>query len=180
MELNAVCSVAPRRAFEDGGGMKRKMLRGELVLSTWEDLTLTTHRVWQLTRKSGGTVELTTFSLEDVSWVRFGRSHLPTLLWLAAAAALGGVAVLDHDQIITYGLFAGSLLLMVLYATTRRLVVVVAANGREVAAQSDGDTAHVEGAMQFIDELERRKMVVRVAKETASVSSSGWRAVEGR
>jgi len=160
--------------------MKRKMLRGELVLATWEDLTLTTHRVWQLTQGSGGAMELTSFAVDDVQWVRFGRSHLPPLLWLAAIAALAGVGVLDYDQMLTYGLFALSLLLMVLYATTRRLVVVVAGNGREISAQSDADTTGVESAMQFIEELERRKTVVRVAKETAGVSSSSWRVTETR
>ncbi len=157
--------------------MKRKMFRGEIVLSTWEDLTLTTHRVWQLTRKSGGAIELISFAVEDVAWIRFGRSHVPTLLWLAAVAALGGVGVLDYDQIMTYGLFAVSLLLMVLYATTRRLLVVVAADGREISAQSDGDATNVETAVQFIDELERRKTAVRSARD-AGVSSSSWRVAE--
>ena len=151
--------------------MKRKMFEGELVLATWEDLTLTTHRVWQLTQGSGA-IELTSFAVDDIQWVRFGRSHLPPFLWLAAVAALAGVGVLDYDQMLTYGLFALSLLLMVLYATTRRLVVVVAGNGREISAHSDADTTGIESAMQFIEELERRKSAVRVDKEIAGLSSS--------
>jgi len=51
--------------------MKRKMFEGELVLATWEDLTLTTHRVWQLTQGSGA-IELSSFAVDEIQCVRFG------------------------------------------------------------------------------------------------------------
>ncbi len=141
--------------------MSRKLLRGELVIARWMDLTLTTHRVWQYS-EDGGSVELTSFSLDDIEWARVGRSHAPWLLWSAAAVALVAVLSIETDRVLTYGLVVLAGLLAFLYATTRRLVILIGAKGREIVATADDD-ANEESALDFVHQLESRKLTRKQA-----------------
>ena len=73
--------------------MNRKMLRGEYPVATWMDVTLTTHRIWQVIRE-GSSSAMVSFPIDAVQWVRLGRSHLPCLLWCAFLVAVLWVPVI--------------------------------------------------------------------------------------
>jgi hypothetical protein len=138
--------------------MNRKLLRGEHVVSTWRDITLTSHRVWQSARE-GSPAALTSIPVDAVQWVRLGRHHLPWLLWLAAVTAVLGIAALEYDRTITYGLFGVALLLMLLYGTSRRLVLEIGAGTGTIVVQVVGEGASVDAAVEFLYQVEDRRLV---------------------
>ncbi|MDC0718574.1 hypothetical protein [Nannocystis bainbridge] len=138
--------------------MNRKLLRGEHVVSTWRDITLTSHRVWQSARE-GSSAALTSIPVAAVQWVRLGRHHLPWLLWLAAVTAVLGIAALEYDRTITYGLFGVALLLMLLYGTSRRLVLEIGAGTGTIVVQVVGEGASVDAAVEFLYQVEDRRLV---------------------
>lgn len=135
--------------------MSRKLLRGELVVARWMNLTLTTHRVWQYRQDAGG-VELTTFGLEDIEWARVGRSLSPWLLWTAAGTAVAAVVLFESSPWLVYSMVAMSVLLAVLYITQRQLEVRIGAKGREIVAAAAEDASE-ESALEFIHMLESHK-----------------------
>ena len=155
--------------------MNRKLLRGEYPVATWMDVTLTTHRVWQVIRQ-GSSAAMVSFPVDAVQWVKLGRSHLPYLLWLALLVAVLGVVALEHDRTITYWLFGVVLLLLLLYATSRRLVLAIGAGEGEIVVQVAGEGASVDAALEFIHQVEVRRLAsVPVAPERpAATSSSTW------
>ena len=155
--------------------MNRKLLRGEYPVATWMDVTLTTHRVWQVIR-DGSSAAIISFPVDAVQWTKLGRSHLPYLLWLALLVAVLGIVALEHDRTVTYWLFGVVLLLLLLYATSRRLFVSIGAGEGEIVVQVAGEGASVDAALEFIHQVEVRRLAsVPVAPERpASTSSSGW------
>ncbi len=130
--------------------MNRKLLRSEHLIATWQDITLTTHRIWQVARE-GSSASMMSIPVDAVQWVRLGRHHLPWLLWLAAVTAVLGIVALEHDRNITYGLFGVALLLMLLYGTSRRLVLEIGAGeGNIVVLPSVSTTAGQFANVQFV------------------------------
>ncbi len=163
--------------------MNRKLLRGEYPVATWMDVTLTTHRVWQVIRQ-GSSSAMVSFPVDSVQWARLGRSHLPYLLWMALLVAVLGVVALEHDRTVTYWLFGVVLLLLLLYGTSRRLIVSIGAGAGEIVVQVVGEGASVEAALEFIHQVEARRLAGPVAAErpptspvggaTSSTSNSAW------
>lgn len=155
--------------------MNRKMLRGEYPVATWMDVTLTTHRVWQVVRQ-GSSSAMVSFPVEAVQWVRLGRSHLPYLLWCAFLVAVLGIVALEHDRNVTYGLFGVVMLLLLLYGTSRRLVLTIGAGSGEIVAQVAGEGASVEAALDFIHHVETRRLANAPPppERPAASSSSTW------
>ena len=157
--------------------MNRKLLRGEYPVATWMGVTLTTHRIWQVVRE-GSTSAMVSFPVESVQWTRLGRSHLPYLLWLALTVAVLGVVALEHDRTVTYWLFGVVLLLLLLYATSRRLMLSVGAGHGEIIVQVAGEGASVEAALEFIHQVETRRLATTAPERPtvtgASGSSSTW------
>lgn len=137
--------------------MNRKLLRGEYPLATWMGVTLTTHRVWQVVRE-GSTASMVSFPVDAVQWAKLGRNHLPYLLWLALLVAILGIVALEHDRTVTYWLFGVVLLLLLLYATSRRLVVSIGAGHGEIVVQVAGEGSSVEAALEFIHHVEARRL----------------------
>lgn len=160
--------------------MNRKLLRGEQLICTWRDITLTTHRVWQIARE-GSSAALTSLPVEALQWVRLGRNHLPWLLWLAALTAVLGIVALEYDRYITYGLFGVALLLMLLYGTTRRLVLEIGAGTGTIIVQVVGEGASFDTALEFLYQVEGRRLAHIVAAEArGGASSSGpWPGANG-
>ena len=153
--------------------MNRKLLRGEHLISTWRDITLTSHRVWQVVRE-GSTAALTSIPVDAVQWVRLGRHHLPWLLWLAAVTAVLGFVALEYDRNITYGLFGVALLLMLLYGTTRRLVLEVGSGAATIIVQVVGDAASFDTALEFLYQVEARRLAhTPAADHRSGASASG-------
>lgn len=155
--------------------MNRKMLRGEYPVATWMDVTLTTHRVWQVVRQ-GSSSAMISFPVDSVQWVRLGRSHLPYLLWCAFLVAVLGIVALEHDRNVTYGLFGVVMLLLLLYGTSRRLVLTIGAGAGEILAQVAGEGASVEAALEFIHHVESRRLAHAPPppERPAASSSSTW------
>ncbi len=155
--------------------MNRKLLRGEYPVATWMDVTLTTHRVWQVVRQ-GSSSAMVSFPVEAVQWVRLGRSHLPYLLWCAFLVAVLGIVALEHDRNVTYGLFGVVMLLLLLYGTSRRLVLTIGAGSGEIVAQVAGEGASVEAALDFIHHVETRRLANAPPppERPAASSSSTW------
>lgn len=157
--------------------MNRKLLRGEYPVATWMGVTLTTHRIWQVVRE-GSTSAMVSFPVESVQWARLGRSHLPYLLWMALIVAVLGVVALEHDRTVTYWLFGVVLLLLLLYATSRRLMLSIGAGHGEIVVQVAGEGASVEAALEFIHQVETRRLATaapeRATATSASGSSSAW------
>ena len=155
--------------------MNRKLLRGEYPVATWMDVTLTTHRIWQVIRE-GSASSIVSFPVEAVQWAKLGRSHLPYLLWLALLVALLGIVALEHDRTVTYWLFGVVLLLLLLYATSRRLILSIGSGDAEIVVQVAGEGASVDAALEFIHQVEVRRLAsVPVAPERpAATSSSTW------
>lgn len=155
--------------------MNRKLLRGEYPVATWMDVTLTTHRVWQVVRQ-GSSSSMISFPVEAVQWVRLGRSHLPYLLWCAFLVAVLGIVALEHDRNVTYGLFGVVMLLLLLYGTSRRLVLTIGAGSGEIVAQVAGEGASVEAALEFIHHVETRRLANAPPppERPAASSSSTW------
>lgn len=160
--------------------MNRKLLRGEHLISTWRDITLTSHRVWQIARE-GSSASLTSLPVEAVQWVRLGRHHLPWLLWLAALTAVLGIVALEYDRTITYGLFGVALLLMLLYGTSRRLVLEIGAGGGTILVQVVGEGASFDAALDFLYQVEGRRLAhIGPAEARAGASASGpWSGAGG-
>ena len=155
--------------------MNRKMLRGEYPVATWMDVTLTTHRIWQVVRQ-GSSSAMISFPVDSVQWVRLGRSHLPYLLWCAFLVAVLGIVALEHDRNVTYGLFGVVMLLLLLYGTSRRLVLTIGAGAGEILAQVAGEGASVEAALEFIHHVESRRLAHAPPppERPAASSSSTW------
>lgn len=149
--------------------MNRKLLRNEHLVATWQDITLTSHRVWQIVRE-GSSASMVSFPVEAVQWVRLGRHHLPWLLWLAATSAVLGIVALEHDRNVTYGLFGVTLLLMLLYGTSRRLVLEIGAGAGNIVVQVIGEGATFEGALDFLYQVESRRLAHAPADRHASTS----------
>lgn len=158
--------------------MTRKLLRGEIPINTWMGVTLTTHRVWQLVRQ-GQATSMVSIPLDAVQWIKLGRNHLPLLLWMALFVAILGVVALEHDRTVTYWLFGVVVLLLLLYATSRRLIVSIGAGSGEILVQVDGEAASVEAALEFIQQVELQRFTgapsnpERPATGSAA-SSSTW------
>ena len=55
--------------------MTRKLLRGEIPITAWMGVTLTTHRVWQIVRQ-GQATSMVSIPLDAVQWIKLGRNHL--------------------------------------------------------------------------------------------------------
>lgn len=153
--------------------MNRKLLRGEQLISTWQDITLTTHRVWQAARE-GSSALLLSLPIDAVQWVRLGRHHLPLLLWLAVASVVLGIAALEHDRNVTYGLFGVGLLLLLLYGTSRRLVLEIGAGEGRVLVQVVGDGASFESALDFLHLVEARRHAELAQSERHPSTSDVW------
>jgi hypothetical protein len=159
---------------------RNKYLRGENPVATWMDITLTTHRVWQVSRQ-GSSAAMISFPLDAVQWVKLDRRHMPYLLWFALLVAVGGIVALEHDRTITYWLFGVVLLLMLLYGTSRRLVVSIGAGSEELVVQVPGEAASVESALDFLFLVETRRLAHAAPTPTpvpperpAASSSSTW------
>lgn len=155
---------------------RNKYLRGENPVATWMDITLTTHRVWQITHQ-GSSAAMVSFPLDAVQWVKLDRRHMPYLLWFALLVAVGGIVALEHDRTITYWLFGVVLLLMLLYGTSRRLVVSIGAGSEELVVQVPGEAASVESALDFLFLVESRRLAhAPPAQErpAAASSSATW------
>lgn len=153
---------------------RNKYLRGEHPVATWNDITLTTHRIWQVMRQ-GSASAMVSFPLDAVQWVKLDRRHLPYLLWLALLTALGGIVALEHDRTVTYWLFGVVVLLMLLYATSRRLVVSIGAGTEEIVVQVEGQG--VESALDFLHMVESRRLAhapPAPERPPASSSSATW------
>lgn len=158
--------------------MNRKLLRGEYPVATWMGVTLTTYRLWQVVRE-GSTSSMVSFPVDAVQWTKLGRNHLPYLLWIALLVAVLGIVALEHDRTVTYWLFGVVLLLLLLYATSRRLVVSIGAGHGEIVVQVAGEGASVEAALEFIHQVETRRLAPPPpASERPSTgpasSSSAW------
>ena len=151
--------------------MNRKLLRGEQLISTWQDITLTTHRVWQVARE-GSSALLLSIPIDAVQWVRLGRHHLPLLLWLAAASSVLGIVALEHDRNVTYGLFGVALLLMLLYGTSRGLVLEIGAGEGKLFVQVVGEGASFESALEFVYLVENRRHAELMAGSDRHASTS--------
>lgn len=151
--------------------MNRKLLRGEHLISTWRDITLTSHRVWQVARE-GSSAALTSIPVDAVQWVRLGRHHLPWLLWLAAVTAVLGIGALEYDRTITYGLFGVALLLMLLYGTTRRLVLEIGAGTGKILVQVVGEGASFDAALEFLYQVEGRRLAQASSADGRSGASA--------
>ncbi len=158
--------------------MTRKLLRGEIPITSWMGVTLTTHRVWQVVRQ-GQATSMVSIPLDAVQWIKLGRNHLPFLLWMALLVALLGIVALEHDRTVTYWLFGVVLLLLLLYGTSRRLIVSIGAGSGEILVQVAGETASVEAALDFIQQVELQRFTSapqapeRPPTGSAS-SSSSW------
>ena len=150
--------------------MNRKLLRGEYPVATWMDVTLTTHRVWQVVR-DGSASAMVSFPVEAVQWTKLGRSHLPYLLWMALLIALLGIVALEHDRTVTYWLFGVVLLLLLLYATSRRLILSIGAGHGEIVVHVAGEGASVEAALEFIHQVETRRLATPGAPERQSATT---------
>jgi hypothetical protein len=155
--------------------MTRKLLRGEIPVATWMGVTLTTHRVWQIVRQ-GSTAAMISFPVDAVQWTKLGRNHLPFLLWMALLVALLGIVALEHDRTVTYWLFGVVLLLLLLYGTSRRLILSIGAGSGEILVQVAGEGASVEAALEFIQQVETRRLasVAPPPERPAASSSSTW------
>ena len=155
--------------------MTRKLLRGEIPITSWMGVTLTTHRVWQVVQQ-GQSTAMISIPLDALQWSKLGRSHLPYLLWLALLVALLGVVALEHDRTVTYWLFGVVLLLLLLYGTSRRLVLSLGAGSGEILVQVSGESASVESALDFIQqvELQRFTSTTTAPERPAAISSSAW------
>ncbi len=155
--------------------MNRKLLRGEYPVATWMGVTLTTHRIWQVVRE-GSTSAMVSFPVDALQWAKLGRNHLPYLLWVALLVLLLGIVALEHDRTVTYWLFGVVLLLLLLYATSRRLMVSIGAGHGEIVVQVAGEGASVEAALEFIHQVETRRLLFAAAPErpAAGTSSSTW------
>jgi len=151
--------------------MNRKLLRGEYPVATWMDVTLTTHRIWQVVR-DGSSSAMVSFPVEAVQWTKLGRSHLPYLLWIALLVALLGIVALEHDRTVTYWLFGVVLLLLLLYATSRRLILSIGAGHGEILVHVVGEGASVEAALEFIHQVETRRLATPGTPERQSPSTS--------
>lgn len=151
--------------------MNRKLLRGESLVSTWQDITLTTHRIWQVARE-GSSASLVSIPVDAVQWTRLGRHHLPWLLWLAAVSAVLGIIALEHDRNITYGLFGVALLLMLLYSTSRRLVLEIGAGRGTILVQVVGEGASFDSALDFLYQVESRRSHSTSGDRAASTSGA--------
>jgi len=151
--------------------MNRKLLRGEYPVATWMDVTLTTHRIWQVVR-DGSSSAMVSFPVEAVQWTKLGRSHLPYLLWIALLVALLGIVALEHDRTVTYWLFGVVLLLLLLYATSRRLILSIGAGHGEILVHVVGEGASVEAALEFIHQVETRRLATPGTPERPSASTS--------
>jgi hypothetical protein len=151
--------------------MNRKLLRGEHLISTWRDITLTSHRVWQIARE-GSSAALTSMPIDAVQWVRLGRHHLPWLLWLAAVTAVLGIAALEYDRTITYGLFGVALLLMLLYGTSRRLVLEIGSGSGTIVVQVVGEGASFDAALEFLYQVEGRRLAHASGADARSGASA--------
>ena len=158
--------------------MTRKLLRGEIPITSWMGVTLTTHRVWQVVRQ-GQATSMVSIPLDAVQWIKLGRNHLPFLLWMALLVALLGIVALEHDRTVTYWLVGVVLLLLLLYGTSRRLIVSIGAGSGEILVQVAGETASVEAALDFIQQVELQRFTSapqapeRPPTGSAS-SSSSW------
>lgn len=152
--------------------MNRKLLRSEHLIATWQDITLTSHRVWQVARE-GSSASMVSIPVDAVQWVRLGRHHLPWLLWLAAATAVLGIVALEHDRNITYGLFGVALLLMLLYGTSRRLVLEIGAGAGTILVQVVGEGASFDSALDFLYQVESRRLAHLAAGADRHASTSG-------
>lgn len=150
--------------------MTRKLLRGEQLISTWQDITLTTHRLWQITREGS----LTSFAIDAVQWVKLGRHHLPWLLWLAAVTAVLGIVALEHDRNITYGLFGVALLLMLLYGTSRKVVLEIGAGGGKILVQVVGEGGNFDAALDFLYHVELRRLTQSASEPRPAAASGSW------
>ena len=158
--------------------MTRKLLRGEIPINTWMGVTLTTHRVWQTVRQ-GQATSMVSIPLDAVQWIKLGRNHLPLLLWMALFVAILGVVALEHDRTVTYWLFGVVLLLLLLYATSRRLIVSIGAGSGEILVQVDGEAASVEAALDFIQQVELQRFTSAPSNPErpatgSATSSSTW------
>lgn len=158
--------------------MTRKLLRGEIPINTWMGVTLTTHRVWQTVRQ-GQATSMVSIPLDAVQWIKLGRNHLPLLLWMALFVAILGVVALEHDRTVTYWLFGVVLLLLLLYATSRRLIVSIGAGSGEILVQVDGEAASVEAALDFIQQVELQRFTSAPSNPErpatgSAASSSNW------
>lgn len=152
--------------------MNRKLLRGEYPVATWMDVTLTTHRIWQVIRQ-GSNSAMVSFPVDAVQYARLGRSHLPYLLWMALLVALLGIVALEHDRTITYWLFGVVLLLLLLYGTSRRLILAIGAGSGEILVQVTGEGASIEAALEFIQQVETRRLVIAPVAPERPAASSG-------
>ena len=158
--------------------MTRKLLRGEIPITAWMGVTLTTHRVWQIVRQ-GQATSMVSIPLDAVQWIKLGRNHLPLLLWMALLVAFLGIVALEHDRTVTYWLFGVVLLLLLLYGTSRRLIVSIGAGSGEIVVQVAGETPSVEAALEFIQQVELQRFTgvpttpERPTTGSAS-SSSSW------
>ncbi len=155
--------------------MNRKMLRGEYPVATWMDVTLTTHRIWQVIRE-GSSSAMVSFPVDAVQWVRLGRSHLPYLLWCAFLVAVLGTVALEYDRNVSYGLFGVVMLLLLLYGTSRRVVMTIGAGSAQILAEVAGEGASVEAALEFIHQVETRRLAHAPAppERPAASSSPTW------
>jgi len=140
-------------------------------VATWMDVTLTTHRIWQVVR-DGSSSAMVSFPVEAVQWTKLGRSHLPYLLWIALLVALLGIVALEHDRTVTYWLFGVVLLLLLLYATSRRLILSIGAGHGEILVHVVGEGASVEAALEFIHQVETRRLATPGTPERQSPSTS--------
>jgi len=136
--------------------MTRKLLRGEIPITAWMGVTLTTHRVWQVVQQ-GQATSMISIPLDAVQWIKLGRNHLPFLLWMALLVALLGIVALEHDRTVTYWLFGVVLLLLLLYGTSRRLVVSIGAGTGEILVQVSGEASSVDAALDFIQQVELQR-----------------------
>jgi len=155
--------------------MTRKLLRGEIPITSWMGVTLTTHRVWQVVHQ-GQATSMVSIPLDAVQWIKLGRNHTPFLLWMAMLVALLGIVALEHDRTVTYWLFGVVLLLLILYGTSRRLLVSIGAGSGEILVQVAGEAASVEAALDFIQQVELQRFTTTPTTPerppTASASSS--------
>lgn len=148
--------------------MTRKLLRGEIPITAWMGVTLTTHRVWQVVQQ-GQATSMISIPLNAVQWIKLGRNHLPFLLWMALLVTVLGIVALEHDRNVTYWLFGVVLLLLLLYGTSRRLVVSIGAGSGEILVQVSGETSSVEAALDFIQQVELQRFT-NIHNSTPSIT----------